>query len=51
MHNLLQDRSIDKTIKEFNDKYGSTLLENMQRMELQTKENNDRSKSGIFITL
>ncbi|XP_065360933.1 nuclear receptor-binding factor 2 [Calliphora vicina] len=37
-------RSIDKTIKEFNDKYGSTLLENMQRMELQTKENNDPNK-------
>lgn len=37
-------RSIDKTIKEFNDKFGSTILENMQRLELQTKENNDPNK-------
>ncbi|KAM7356891.1 uncharacterized protein ACRADG_002464 [Cochliomyia hominivorax] len=37
-------RSIDKTIKEFNDKYGSTLLESAQRKELQTKENNDPNK-------
>ncbi|XP_037818096.1 nuclear receptor-binding factor 2 [Lucilia sericata] len=38
-------RSIDKTIKEFNDKYGSTLMENIQRMETQTvKENNDGNK-------
>lgn len=37
-------RSIDKTIKEFNDKYGSTIMENMQRLELQTKENHDPNK-------
>lgn len=43
-------RSIDKTIKEFNDKYGSVLLDNIQRLELQTKENRDSNLSTEMTT-
>lgn len=53
-------RSIDKTIKEFNDKYGSTLLDNNnKRMASQPKDHsgnnytkvNDKTKETAFANL
>lgn len=53
-------RSIDKTIKEFNDKYGSTLLDNNnKRMVLQPKDHpgnnyakvNDKTKETALANL